>query len=227
MSTPSEFDLLDLAVPYALDAVTETERASIEQRLDKAPRVIAEAFRAQVGEARATMAALSAVTAVPPPATLRDRVLGTGDPELRRESRWHKTVLAAAAALVVGAGAFGAGWALRPAPAAPVAERVLTAPDVRAASTTLRTGGTATVVYSRQRGDGIVVFDNAAPPGGMGYRVWLMKNGVPVPVGSAADARTVMVTDIGTATALGVTVEPVHRTGAAPPGEMVARVALP
>src|SRR5690242_1391868 len=140
MSTPSEFDLLDLAVPYALDAVTETERASIEQRLDKAPRVIAEAFRAQVGEARATMAALSAV---PPPATLRDRVLGTGEPERRRESRWHKTVLAAAAALVVGAGAFGAGWALRPAPAAPVAERVLTAPDVRAASTTLRTGGTA------------------------------------------------------------------------------------
>jgi hypothetical protein len=228
MSTPSEFDLLDLAVPYALDAVTDTQRADIEQRLAAAPRVIAEAFRAQVAEARSTMTALSAATAVPPPAALRDRVLGTGQPQPRRRTRWQKAVLAAAAVLIVGTGAFGAGWALRPVPAAPVAERVLTAPDVRAASMPLSTGGTATVVYSRQRGDGIVVLDNATvPPAGMAYQVWLMKDGVPVPAGSAGTGRTVMVTDIGRATALGVTVEPMHRTGAAPQGTMVARVALP
>lgn len=36
-----------------------------------------------------------------------------------------------------------------------------------------------------------------------------------------------MVSDIGRATALGVTVEPVDRTGDSPPGEMMGRVVLP
>jgi len=41
------------------------------------------------------------------------------------------------------------------------------------------------------------------------------------------DARTVMVPDIGRATALGVTVEPVSRARDALPGDMVGRVVLP
>lgn len=228
MSNPSEFDLLDLVVPYAMDAVSDAERADIERRLAQAPRPMADAFRAQVADARETMAALSAAAAVTPPATLRDRVLA-GSREPVRESRWRKAVLAAAAVLVVAAGAFAAGWAVRPPATPPVAEQVLTAPDVRAVSTTLRTGGTATVVYSRERGDGIVVLDAAtAPPPGMGYQVWLMKDGVPVHAGSATgDSHTVMVADIGPASALGLTVEPVGRAVGSPPGDMVGRVSLP
>ncbi|MUL77354.1 RskA family anti-sigma factor [Mycolicibacterium sp. CBMA 226] len=228
MSDPSESELLDLAVPYALDAVSVAERAGIERRLAAAPGPVADAFRMQVAEARETLATLSNSTAVPPPAALRARVL-RGDQRVVRESRWRKVVLAAAAVLAVGGSAFAAGWMLRPPPAPPVAEQVMSAPDVRSVSTALRYGGTATVVYSRQRGDGMVVFDGAAaPPPGMAYRVWLMQDGRPVASGAAIrDPRTVMVSNIGRATALGVTVEPAGRTGDSAPGDMVGRVVLP
>lgn len=228
MSEPSEFELLELAVPYALDAVSDSERADIERRLAGAPEPVVAAFRAQVAEARETLGTLSDATAVPPPAALRDRVV-RGNRRVVREHRWRKAVLAAAAVLAVGGSAFAAGWMLRPPPAPPVAEQVMTAPDVRSVSTALRSGGTATVVYSRVRGDGMVMFEGAAPPPpGMAYQVWLMKDGVPVQTGSPIrDTRTVMVSDIGRATALGVTVEPVDRTGDSPPGEMMGRVVLP
>ena len=89
--------------------------------------------------------------------------------------------------------------------------------------------GTATVVYSRERGDGMVMFDGAAaPPPGMVYQVWLMKDGVPVPSGSAIrDPHTVMIANIGRASALGLTVEPLGRAAGAAPGDMIGRVMLP
>jgi hypothetical protein len=228
MTDSSEFDLLELAVPYALDAVTDTERADIERQLAAAPRPVAEAFRRQVTETREALATLSDATAVAPPAALRARVV-RGNRRAVREKRWRNTVLAAAAALAVGGSAFAAGWMLHSPPAPPVAEQVMTAPDVRSVSTSLRSGGTATVVYSRQRGDGMVVFDGAAaPPPGMAYQLWLMKDGVPVPAGPAArNLRTVMVPNIGRASALGVTVEPLGREEDSPPGDMVGRVVLP
>ena len=174
MTDPSEFDLLELAVPYALDAVSDSERAEIERRLTTAPGAVAEAFRSQVAEARETLVTLSDATAVPPPAALRVAVL-QGNRSQARERRWRNAVLVAAAVLAVGGSAFAAGWMLRPPPAPPVAERVMTAPDVRSVSTALRSGGTATVVYSRERGDGMVMFDGVAPPPpGMAYQVWLM-----------------------------------------------------
>jgi len=228
MSGPSDFELLAMVVPYAMDAVSDAERADIERQLARAPGPVAAAFRAQVTEVRETLAELSATTAVAPRAVVRDRSLAVSRTPLR-ETRWRKAVLAAAAVVVVGGGAFVAGWMLRPPPAPPVAEQVMTAPDVRSVSTGLRAGGTATVVYSRERGDGMVVFDGAAPPPpGMAYQVWLMKDGVAVPSGAAiTDARTVMVSDIGRATALGLTVEPVGRAGGSSPGDMVGRVMLP
>lgn len=228
MSEPAEFELLELAVPYALDAVTDAERADIEQRLAAAPGPVAEAFRIQVVEARETLGTLADATAVPPPAALRDAVLH-GNRSRISEHRWRNAVLAAAAVLAVGGSAFAAGWLLRPPPAPPVAEQVMTAPDVRSVSTALRSGGTATVVYSRQRGDGMVVFDGAAaPPPGMAYQVWLMMDGVPVASGPAVGSlRTMMVPNIRRATALGVTVEPVGRAVGAPPGDMIGRVMLP
>lgn len=70
MTDSSEFDLPELAVPYALDAVTDAERAEIERRLATAPDAVAEAFRSQVAEARETLVTLSDATAVPPPAAL-------------------------------------------------------------------------------------------------------------------------------------------------------------
>ena len=118
MSEPSEFELLELAVPYALDAVSDSERADIERRLAGAPEPVVAAFRAQVAEARETLGTLSDATAVPPPAALRDRVV-RGNRRVVREHRWRKAVLAAAAVLAVGGSAFAAGWMLRPPPAPP------------------------------------------------------------------------------------------------------------
>ena len=228
MSEPSDFELLDMVVPYAMDAVSDAERADIERQLALAPGPVAAAFRVHVAEVRETLVELSATTAVAPRAAVRNRSLAVSRTPAR-ESRWRKAVLAAAAVIVVGGGAFAAGWMLRPPPAPPVAERVMTAPDVRSVSTSLRSGGTATVVYSRERGDGMVMFDGAAaPPPGMVYQVWLMKDGVPVPSGSVIrDPHTVMIANIGRASALGLTVEPLGRAAGAAPGDMIGRVMLP
>ena len=41
MTEPTEFELLELATPYALHAVTEDERADIEHRVNAAPQAVA------------------------------------------------------------------------------------------------------------------------------------------------------------------------------------------
>ena len=37
MTEPTEFELLELATPYALNAISDTERAAIERQLAAAP----------------------------------------------------------------------------------------------------------------------------------------------------------------------------------------------
>lgn len=55
-----------------------------------------------------------------------------------------------------------------------------------------------------------------------------MKDGVPVPSGSVIrDPHTVMIANIGRASALGLTVEPLGRAAGAAPGDMIGRVMLP
>ena len=156
MTEPLDPDLIALATPYALHAVPESELADIERRVSAAPPDVAQAFDDEVRAVRETMAAVSAATAVEPPHQLRDRLLTevSSDPVrvLRpRIKRWQTTVLAAAAALVIGLGALGVGLALRPAPTPSTAEQVFAAPDVRTVSGEIPTGGTATVVFSREK----------------------------------------------------------------------------
>ncbi|WP_328389545.1 anti-sigma factor [Nocardia sp. NBC_00416] len=72
-------DLLDLAVPYALDAVESTESAEIEQRLHAADPATARAFEDTVRDVREAMGALSVLDAQTPPARVEARILAALD----------------------------------------------------------------------------------------------------------------------------------------------------
>ena len=56
MTEPTDFELLELATPYALHAVSEPERAEIERRVAAAPSPVAAAFNDEVRAVRETMA---------------------------------------------------------------------------------------------------------------------------------------------------------------------------
>lgn len=219
MTEPIDPELIALATPYALHAVTEAELADIERRLAAAPPPVAQAFADEVRAVRETMAVVSAATAVEPPQQLRDRLLadiGTDNvrPLQRRLNRWQAVFLAAAAALIIGAGALGVGLALRPAATSSTADQVFAAPDVRTVSEQIPSGGTATVVYSREKNAGVLVMNNVAPPApGTVYQMWLIDNKGPHSAGTmnakaVAPSTTAVLPNLGESQALAFTVEP-------------------
>lgn len=219
MTEPTEPDLIELATPYALHAMSESEYADIERRVAAAPPRVAQAFAEEVRAVRETMAVISAATAVEPPAQLRDRVLAeVGTDSVRvlrpRIKRWQTAVLAAAAALVIGLGALGVGLALRPAPSPSTAAQVFAAPDVRTVSSDIPGGGTATVVFSREKNAGVLVMNNVAPPApGTVYQMWLIDDKGPQSAGTmdaeaVAPSTTAVLPDLGDSQALAFTVEP-------------------
>ena len=227
MTEPTDPDLIALATPYALHAVPESELADIERRVAAAPPAVAQAFDDEVRAVRETMAVVSAATAVEPPDQLRDRLLTevSSDPVrvLRpRIKRWQTggtsrlrgAVLAAAAALVIGLGALGVGMALRPAPSPSTAEQVFAAPDVRTVSGPIPNGGTATVVFSREKNAGVLVMNNVAPPApGTVYQMWLIGDKGPESAGTmdakaVAPSTTAVLPNLGDSQTLAFTVEP-------------------
>jgi hypothetical protein len=217
MTQPNDPDLVALATPYALHAMSEAELADIDRRVAAAPAEIAQAFADEVRAIRETMAVVSAATAVEPPQQLRDRVLSevSADPvrQLRpRIKRWQTAVLAAAAALVIGLGALGVGVALRPP--ASTAEQVFAAPDVQTVSGEIPTGGTATVVFSREKNAGVLVMNNVSPPApGTVYQMWLIDDQGPHSAGTmdakaVAPSTTAVLPELGDSQVLAFTVEP-------------------
>ncbi len=214
MTEPNEFELLELATPYALNALSQEERATVEQRVASAPRSLAAAFDDEVRAVRETMAVISAATATEPPAHLRAATLATVGSETDRRSRWRTAGLAAAAAaVVVGGVAFGIGVLIRPHPQSTVAEQVLAAPDVRTVSGALG-NGTATVVFSHDRNAGVLVMNNVPPPSqGTVYQMWLIGANGPTSAGTmgpaaVAPSTTATLTNLGSSRALAFTVEP-------------------
>lgn len=212
-------DILGLATAYALDAVDDAQRADIERRVRSAPDEISGAFAVEVRQVRETMAMVSTATAVEPPAHLRERLLAqvTADPvrQLRQpRRRWSTVAAAAAAAVVIGLGTFGIGWWLRPAPPTTTAEQIFAASDVRTVSGEIPTGGTATVVFSRERNAGVLVMNNVDPPtAGTVYQMWLIDTegahsaGV-MDADAIAPSTTAVLPDLGESSTLAFTVEP-------------------
>jgi hypothetical protein len=230
MTEPTDFELLELATPYALDALSEAERSDIDGRVAAAPSPVAAAFNDEVRGVRETMAVVSAATAAEPPAQLRAAILSAVRPDTTRRLRWRTTVLAAAAALVVGLAAFGLGVLTRPPATQTVAEQILTAPDVRTVSRPLG-AGTATLMFSHDRNAGVLVMNNVPPPSpGTVYQMWLMGANGPTSagtMGTAAVAPSTKATlpNLGVSTALAFTVEP--GTGSPQPtGAILAELPL-
>ena len=219
MTEPLDPDLIALATPYALHALTESERADVEQRVAAAPPQVGAAFAAEVRAVHETMAVVSAATAVEPPAPLRDRLLAavTDDPvrqlSSRRAMRWRTTILAAAAVLAIGLGVLGVGLAIRP-PAPSTAEQVFAASDVESVSGPIPSGGTATLVFSHEKDAGVLVMNNVPPPEpGTVYQMWLLGEGSPKSAGTmdakaVAPSTTAVLPDLGSSKALAFTVEP-------------------
>jgi anti-sigma-K factor RskA len=231
MTEPSEFELLELATPYALHAVSEDERLDVERRVTGAPTAVAQAFRDEVRAVRETMAALSAATPVEPPTALRGRLLAAVEKKPTRRFPWRTTLLASAAAVVIGIGALSAGLALRPAKPPSTAEQVFGAPDVRTVSGAIPTGGTATVVYSREKNAGVLVMNNVAPPApGTVYQMWLVgdkgsRSAGTMDAKAVAPSTTAVLPDLGNSKVLAFTVEP-GSGSIKPTGQMVAELPL-
>jgi anti-sigma-K factor RskA len=231
MSAASDFELVELATPYALDAISEAERADIEKGLAHSPAAVRKAFDAEARGVRETMAAISSTTALEPPVELRRRVLAAVARRADRRFRWRSTLLAVAASVAVAFGAVGVGQALRPANAPSTEAQIFAAPDVRTTSAHIPTGGTATMIYSRATNAGVLVMNNIQPPAtGSVYQMWLL-NGQGARSAGTMDSNaispstTAVLPDIGNSTALAFTVEP-GAGSAQPTGEVFAKLPL-
>ena len=234
MTEPTDFELQELATPYALQAVTDAERSEIDRQVAAASSPVATAFADEVRAVRETTAIISAATAAEPPAYLRAAILALAEPvkpDAGRQLSWRTAAVAsAAAAVVVGAAAFGVGTVMRPGTPSTVAEQVLAAPDVRTVSGQLG-AGTATVMFSRDRNAGVLVMNNVPPPSpGTVYQMWLVSAKGPTSAGTmdtaaVAPSTTATLGHLGTSTALAFTVEP--GTGSAQPtGAILAELPL-
>jgi anti-sigma-K factor RskA len=214
MTAPNEFELLELATPYALHAVSEAERADIDRRVAAAPAPVAAAFANEVRAVRETMAIVSAATVAEPPAHLRDNVLSLAKPIEKHQNRWRTTVLVSvAAAIVAGLTAFGVQVLLRPSSSPTLAQQVIAAPDVRTVSVPLASG-TATVMFSHNRNAGVLVMNNVPPPAqGTVYQMWLIGKDGATSAGTMGPAAvtpstTATLANLGSSKALAFTVEP-------------------
>ena len=240
MTQTLDGDLLDLAVPYALDAVSDDEREEIESRLAAAALPIADAFYDEVRAVRETMAVVSAVDAEEPPAQLRQRLLSAvaADnvrtlPTARSAGRWRTAVLSAAAAVAVGAAAVGVGLSLRPAPPAPqsTAQQVFAASDVHTVYGAIPAGGTATVVFSRDSNAGVLVMNDVPPPSqGTVYQMWLVSPEGATSAGTmdakaVSPSTTAVLENLGDSTTLRFTVEP-GSGSTQPTGAVIAELSL-
>jgi anti-sigma-K factor RskA len=238
MTEPTDFELLELATPYGLHALSDAELADIDRRLAGAPSPVASAFAEEVRGVRETMAVVSAATVAEPPSHLRDAILAAVRPaepaELPdnvRKFPWRTTILASVAAAIVAAvTAIGVGELTRPAPKRSVAEQILSAPDVRTVSRPLG-GGTATVMFSRDRNAGVLVMNNVPPPSpGTVYQMWLINDGVPSSAGTmgttaVTPSTTATLANLGGSTYLAFTVEPGNGSPQ-PTSEILAKLPL-
>ncbi|MFC6880636.1 anti-sigma factor [Actinomadura yumaensis] len=211
----------DLAGPYALDALTDTERRRFERHLPSCPTCAG-----QVTGFAETTARLALAAAHRPPGALRGRVMAEitrtrqTPPPLGRRLPSHRvrglSRLAAAACLVLALISGGAALRLHgSAQDARALNRqvtaVMTAPDAR--TSTVRAQGTATVtlVSSRSLNKAVVTTARLRPlPSARTYQMWWLGPTVRSAgtLNPSGKPRPVVTTGLGDAQRFGLTIEP-------------------
>jgi len=209
-------DIHALSGAYALDALHDLERAEFERHL-----ATCDSCRDEVASLRDAAGHLADISAAPPPADLRAKVLAGAQsvrplPPLLIEPERRRRIpaLVAAAALVVGLGAGAAVWQ----PWKPetvqlsMADRVRQAPDAQSWTQSLPSGGSVTVTRSKAVGVAVWQSTGLKPlPSGRVYELWLQapdESLKPAGLFSAGDGEVVMRGDATQAIGAGVTEEP-------------------
>ncbi|MER6816355.1 anti-sigma factor [Spirillospora sp. NPDC000708] len=215
-------DQHDLAGPYALDALTDTERRRFERHLSSCTACAEEA-----AGLRETTTRLALAAAHRPPAELRGRVMAEiartrqSPPPLTRRLPSPRTGalpwLAAAACLVLALLGGGAAWRFqRSADHAQALNRqvsaVMTASDAHTSTTRSPAGATVTVVSSRSLGKAVVTASRLPHlPSARTYQMWWLGPTAPRSAGTldlSGKTRPIVTAGLGEAQRFGVTVEP-------------------
>ncbi|MFW0783434.1 anti-sigma factor [Gordonia sp. CPCC 206044] len=244
-------EILELAVPVGLDAVSDAELADVTAAVAEASPDVRAQFWREVRATREAMARVSDATAMRPPATLRARVLAVVRAEVTdaaqtqadrsdtvpvpiRSRRRRFVYLAAAAVVAIAVGALG--WVIGASSNTdesgqqPTAAQVFAAQDVRTSSGAVA-GGHATVTYSPSEDAGVLVMNDVPPPQpGTVYQMWLIGPSGSTSAGTMTDqdvapSTTAVIPDLGQAAALGISVEPPGGSDQ-PTGPMVAELPL-
>lgn len=204
-------DVHALTGAYALDALDADERRFAARHLESCAQCAAE-----VEELRETAALLGAAAAERPPDTLRAAVLDAAGrtPQVGSTAQPQPPwLLAAAAALIVALLTAGTVLVLvRPAGDSDLVA-LLAAPDAAVVELDAPAGVAARLVVSEARNEAVLVTDGLAEaPADGAYVLWLLRGDRPTPAGSfrAEDgpAHVRLAGDVGTADAVGVTLEP-------------------
>ena len=229
--------ILEWSELYALDAISDAERARIELYLQESDDSTREAFHTRVRLNRETIACAYATDEIEPPADLFAKIMASlpavqqdstqstdspdgspatddlGERRARRSERRSpvaRWLMAAAAAVVIAA----AGVTI--AQQGSVEQEVLQASDMRSAEITIGAGGSATLAMSRQENAAIVTLTGVpAPPPGSVYQMWRLPadGSAPVSVGTmtaedVSGTKVTAVENIDSFAGLAITVEP-------------------
>jgi anti-sigma-K factor RskA len=226
-------DIHTLAGAYALDALTEIERAAFARHVAGC-----EACAVEVAELQETSSRLGGALSEPPPAGLRTAVMAevartrqvparaeVRSPGRSEVQRWRRWTAGAVAAGVIAIGAAATTWVVldqrlgdarrqteQLAQQQARANAVLSAPDVALRSVAVPGGGKLTVAASASQNAGVVLMsDLAAPPTGQVYELWLLSDTKPVRAGTLLAGQrsaTRLVGPLTGAGSIGVTLEP-------------------
>jgi anti-sigma-K factor RskA len=224
-------DVHTLTGAYVLDALSEMERRAFEDHMSGCP-----ACHQEVAELRETTARLGTATAANPPPLLWNKVLTATmharqlpppsvDRVVVRPKRWATRVAVfAAAASILGAAGIGVGWYVSSTDLQDqlaqsqtelgTLQTLLSAPDRKVVSASIKGGGTAVAVVSEQLNGMVMTVRDAAPlPANKAYQLWYVKpSGPPTSAGLlTASSGSISANDLApaaSANSLAITIEP-------------------